>query len=89
MPHTGEPVAAKMFGTQLSPRLSRMATLLAVPTTLNTAKAFEPSGPTSSLMFWTVLAGWYSSSLSTTSILYFLPATSTPPASFILSKYAL
>ena len=63
-----------------------MAMLLAVPTTLKTAKALEPSVPTSSLMFCTVLAGWYSSSLSTTLILYFLPATSTPPASFTLSK---
>ena len=89
LPHAGEPVAANRFGTQFSLRSSRMAMLLAVPTTLNTAKAPSPSLPTSSVMFELVLAGLYSSSLSTTSILYFLPATSTPPASLILAKYAL
>ena len=57
-----------------------MAMLLAVPTTLNVAKAFSPSVPTSSSMFCAVLAALYSSSLSSVSILYFLPAISTPPS---------
>jgi len=41
-----------------------MARLLAVPTTLNVAKAFEPSSPTSSSMLATVFCGLYWSSLS-------------------------
>ena len=60
--------------------------LLAVPTTLKMAKALSPSVPASSLMFWTVLDALYSSSLSFTSILYFLPAISTPPSALSLAK---
>jgi hypothetical protein len=43
LPHAGEPVAANMSGTHKSPRKSRMAMLLAVPTTLNIPNAPLPS----------------------------------------------
>ena len=89
LPHAGEPVAANRFGTQLLAQGIADATLFEVPTTLNTANALLPSVPTSSSMLCAVFAALYSSSLSTVSILYFLPPIVTPPCSLVYLKYAL
>ena len=81
-------MAAKTFGTHSSSSVSRMARLLAVPTTLNTAKAPSPSGPTISSMLAAVSAALYWSSASSYSIVTVLPPKSTPPSALTLSKYA-
>ena len=61
-----------------------MAMLFAVPTTLKAPKAPSPSVPTISSMFCAVFCALYSSFLSSVSILYFLPAISTPPSSSLM-----